>query len=185
MRKFLKKTQIMRVYSILYDRNEYLSIRLFAFHRIVTNYRLNIEKSSATLETVGPGNMQTNLLNLAQTSLKKYKFQYLTAISFNRSDTIIAWFNNQALHTASLALDLVHNAMMKTFCGDDHSIHVTNAPLKFQPKNDTTPDPFENIDGFGYLFASAAAIVMAILSASYIAFYIKVRKLIDMKYFFL
>lgn len=145
------------------------------FSRFAANYKLNIEKSSATLEII-QGNMQQFLLNMAKTSVKKFKFQYLTAISFSDNGTIIAWFNNQALHSAALALDLVHNAIIKAFCGADHSIHVHNAPLKFLPKNDSTPDIFENIDGFGYIFACLTGLVMSILSASYISYYIKVSQ---------
>lgn len=148
----------------------------FYFSRIAANYKLNIEKSSASLEMI-QGNMQQFLLNMAKTSVKKFKFQYLTAISFNDDSTVIAWFNNQALHSAALALDLVHNAIIKAFCGGDHSIHVHNAPLKFLPKNDSTPDIFENIDGFGYIFASLTGLVMSILSASYISYYIKVGRI--------
>lgn len=120
------------------------------------------------------GDMQDGLIELAETSMNQFKFQYLTAISFRPDSTIVAWFNNQAYHSASLALNLVHNAILKTFSTTDYNIHLKNAPLKFMPKNNTTPDRFANNDSFGYGFSIIIALSMTFLSASYISFYIKV-----------
>lgn len=116
------------------------------------------------------------LLKLATTSMAAYRVQYLTAASFINNGTIIAWFNNQALHSASLALDLVHNAIIKASFGSDHNIHVTNAPLAFMTKNDSTPSNMpESNDYFGESFTAVIGIIMSVLSASYISYYIKVR----------
>lgn len=118
--------------------------------------------------------MDESLLDLAQHSLRKFKFQYLTAATFPDDKTIIAWFNNQFYHTAALTLDLVHNAVLKAFSGDDYNIYVQNKPLKFQKQNDTLPDFIKNLDSFGYGFTIMIGIAMTVLSASYISFYIKV-----------
>lgn len=146
---------------------------MFSF-RIASEYASIVKESVAQLLAVDDSNgMEAALLGLAQTALKEFKFQYLTAISFLRNGTIVAWFNNQAIHSAPLALSLVHNAILKTL-SDDFSIHVTNAPLKFLPKNDTTPDILDDIDGFGFFFAMTTSIVLSVLLATYISFYIKV-----------
>lgn len=118
--------------------------------------------------------MQKTLLNIAQTSMKQYYFQYLTAASVLENQTIIAWFNGQAIHSASLALDLVHNALIKMAAGIDYGIHVINKPLPFLPNNDTTIPEVPDIDSFGYFFAITIGIVMTVLSASYIGYHIKV-----------
>lgn len=143
-------------------------------HSIASQYKLNAEKSSANVLLVH-ADMQDELLRLADVSLRKFKFQYLTGFSFFDDTTIVAWFNAQFYHTATLALDLVHNAVLKAFSGDDYSIRVQNAPLKYLPDNNTVPDFLKDIDSFGYSFTLMLGISMTILSASYISFYIKVR----------
>lgn len=120
------------------------------------------------------GDMQSGLLKLASESLKKFKFQYVTGISFGADDSIVAWFNNQFIHSAALSLNFVHNAILKTFATTDHNIHVKNAPLKFLPTNDTVPEIALNVDTFGFGFTIVVGLSMTILSASYISFYIKV-----------
>lgn len=118
--------------------------------------------------------MNQDLLDMANSHSREFKFQYLVAASFLENNTIIAWFNNQAYHTAALTLSLVHNALVKDFFGSDHSIAVTNAPFKFIPKTDDNPE-FENIDTFGFMFSLVVGSIWSVVSASYIAFYIKVK----------
>ena len=118
--------------------------------------------------------MQKTLLNIAQVSMKEYYFQYLTAATVIQNQTILAWFNGQAIHSASLALDLVHNALIKMLAGVDYGIHVSNKPLPFLPRNDTTIPDTPDIDSFGYSFAITIGILMSVLSASYIGYHIKV-----------
>lgn len=148
---------------------------LITFHRIATQYQKQINQlSTAKLLTVH-SDMESGLLGLAHSQLKEFKFQYLVGAEFLPNKTIIVWFNNQGYHTAALTLNLVHNAIVKNFFDDDYGISITNAPLKFLPKNSTDPDPLENIDTFGFLFSILIGFAMSILSASYITFYIKVR----------
>lgn len=118
--------------------------------------------------------MQKTLLNIAQASMKEYYFQYLTAATVLQNQTIVAWFNGQAMHSASLALDLVHNAFIKSLAGTDYGIHVVNKPLPFLPSNDTTMPEVPDIDSFGYSFAMTIGVVMSVLSATYIGYHIKV-----------
>lgn len=138
-------------------------------------YKKNIEQSSnAKLITVRSGNMEKDLLSLANSHLKEFKFQYLIGANFFENGTIIAWFNNQAFHTAALALNTLHNAIVKSIIGDDNSISVTNAPFKFLPRNDSISDVVANVDTFGFSFCIVVGLVFTVLSSSYIQFYIKV-----------
>lgn len=118
--------------------------------------------------------MEQTLLQIAQQSMKQYYFQYLTAASVLQNQTIVAWFNGQAMHSATLALDLVHNALIKITAGVDYGIRVANKPLPFLPNNDTTVSEAPDMDSFGYSFAITIGILMSVLSASYIGFYIRV-----------
>lgn len=142
------------------------------FFRFVTQFTSIIRKSSANLQVTN-NSMDATLLNIAKKSLREYNFQYLTGANVAPNGTIFTWFNNQAIHSAALALDLVHKALIKLYLGDEYSIEVTNAPLKFQPRNDTNPE-LKDVDSFGYSFSMGIGLVMSILSASYISFYIKV-----------
>lgn len=114
------------------------------------------------------------LLHLANQSLRTFNYQYLTAASALSNGTILAWFNNQFYHTSSLALNLVHNAIIRAIINPAYSIHVVNAPFDFlvQP-NSTQVD--ENISAFGVSLTFAVAIAVSMVSASYIMFYVQVK----------
>ncbi|XP_031625623.1 ATP-binding cassette sub-family A member 3-like [Contarinia nasturtii] len=142
---------------------------------ITTQYKKYVEHSAKYL-SVNNVDMQDGLLELANQSIKPFMFQYLTAISFNKNGSIVAWFNGQALHSAALAVNVVHNALVKLFLTEDHEINLQNDPLKFLPRNDTIPDILPDVDTFGYFFSAAIGIVMSVLSASYITFYIKEKE---------
>lgn len=118
--------------------------------------------------------MQNSLLNIAKVSMKQYYFQYLTAVTVLQNQTILAWFNGQAFHSAALALDLAHNAFIKLTAGADYGVSVTNKPLPFLPSNDTLIAEAPDIDSFGYSFAITIGVVLSVLSASYIGYHIKV-----------
>lgn len=119
--------------------------------------------------------MDSSLLKLASESVQRYNSEFISAIS-EKDGSILAWFNNQMYHSAALALNLVHNAII----GDKYSIDVTNAPLKFAAENKTTPDDnFNDGDVLGYTLAFMIGIAMSMYSASFIMFYVKVIHPID------
>jgi hypothetical protein len=45
---------------------------------------------------------------------------------------ITAYFNNQPYHGPPLALNMVHNAILKNYKGDDYGIKIINHPLPYQ-----------------------------------------------------
>lgn len=152
-----------------------LIIFFFCFSRFAEQFEKNINSSSAKLQ-ITYDDMEQTLLNIAQKSMKQYYFQYLTAASVLPNQTIIAWFNGQAIHSASLALDLVHNALIKITAGIDYGIRVANKPLPFLPSNDTTIPDEPDMDSFGYSFAITVGILLSVLSASYIGYHIKEKE---------
>lgn len=124
------------------------------------------------------GDIKSALLKIANETLPSYRFHYLTAAEFNQNETI-AWFNGVALHSAPLSLNLVHNAMVKSSLGHDHSICLTNKPFPLesaQDKFDSDSQEVTNImrELFGLLFAVFIYIAMSIHSARFITFYIEV-----------
>lgn len=99
---------------------------------------------------------------------------HFAAVSFVEDGGIIAWFNNEAYHTAPLSLNLVHNAVVRAILGDDHSIRVINKPLPFNP-NISRPVDFSDSNEFVALELSVnIGMAMVFVSAFYVIFYIKV-----------
>lgn len=142
----------------------------FRIFRFSAQYVTNIQKSPAELRLVE--NVELSLLKIGQQSLRQYNFQYLTAASVLSNGTIIVWFNNQPIHSAALSLSLVHDALIKSFFGEDYGIRVFNKPLNIPLVKDD-PDG-SSADNFGKLLVFRIVVIMPILSASYIIFYIKV-----------
>lgn len=136
--------------------------------RFASKFGTNIQKSPAELRIIDDNDMKSSLLEIAEKSLKEYNFQYVVAAS-DRNGPIFAWFNNQAIHSAALALNLVHNAFIQSVLGDVHSIRVFNSPFKMaKSSNDFEQD-------FIQLLLLAVGFTMSLLSGMYISFYIKVR----------
>ncbi|KAJ6646771.1 Phospholipid-transporting ATPase ABCA3 [Pseudolycoriella hygida] len=113
------------------------------------------------------------LLNSAKESIITYTYQYLAATSAFTNGTILAWFNNQFYHTASLALNLVHNAIVRAFINPSHSINVVNAPFDFRIESNSTQIDSLDVSIFSVAFMFAVGISMPMISASYIMFYIE------------
>lgn len=111
--------------------------------------------------------MESSLIQIAEKSLAKYRFQFIAGASVFENGTLVAWFNNQAFHSASLALDLLHNAIINTAIGDSYNIKVANAPRNYTKKVENTHEVETELALF-------FDFVMPILSTLYILFYIKV-----------
>lgn len=97
----------------------------------------------------------------------------MAAVTFAK-DTITAWFNNEAYHSAPLTLNLVHNAAIRALLGEDHSIRVINKPLPFSA-NTTSPFDFTKDKSFiAVKLTISIGLAMVFVAAFYVIFYIKV-----------
>lgn len=112
-------------------------------------------------------------LDMARTILVKLNFKLVGGISLNNDSRIIAWFNDQPFHTSALSLNLLHNAMVKSKLGPEHSIHVINHPLPFQIEASTGLSI--TLNSIGFELASFLPFVMAFVSSFYVIFYVKER----------
>lgn len=119
------------------------------------------------------GKMEAKILKLGSNSKKEYYFQDLVGASQERDGAIVTWFNGHALHSAPLALNLVHNTLVRISLGDDHGIYVSNKPFPFPSKMKSEREilPFN----FGQVFGISLVVVLSILSATYIQFYVEVK----------
>lgn len=150
----------------------------FFENRFLQQYQENVWTHSQNTKVVTTDeDLDSFLLNVANESLQTYNYQYLAAASTFSNGTILAWFNNQFYHTASLALNLVHNAILRATINPGYSIHVVNEPLDFLVQANATQPDGTNLSLFGITLTFAVGIAMPLVSSSYIMFYIQVSKI--------
>lgn len=104
--------------------------------------------------------------NTAQTINSKY----LIGSTFEDSESI-AWFNGYPFHAAPLSLNLIHNAIIRTYLGENYSISVINKPIgnfANSPKDDLSTMHF------GETIIANISFAMAFVTAFSLVFYIKV-----------
>lgn len=117
--------------------------------------------------------IETHFLDLAKTMLVRLNDRYLAGLSLVNDTQIVAWFNNQPLHTTALSLSLVHNAMIKSKLGPEYSVDVVNYPLPF--RIESTMSLLMMAQNMGFQLATNVSFAMAFVSSFYIMFYIKER----------
>lgn len=137
-------------------------------------YRKNIESQGADNQIdVFSTDIEQHFLDLAKTMLVRLNDRYLAGLSLVNKTQIVAWFNNQPLHTTSLSLSLIHDAMIQSTLGPDYSVHVTNFPLPF--RIESTMSLLMMAQNMGFQLATNISFAMAFVSSFYIMFYIKER----------
>ncbi|XP_017056192.1 phospholipid-transporting ATPase ABCA3 isoform X3 [Drosophila ficusphila] len=129
--------------------------------------------SNYALEVTGNQSFTDYILELGKTIQVRINSRYLVAASVNESG-IIAWLNNQALHTAPLTVNMVHNAIAKQLMGDKVAIQVTNAPLPYTTS--TLLSQLSTGNNLGTQLASNLCFCMCFVSSIYILFLIKERE---------
>ncbi|XP_053689710.1 phospholipid-transporting ATPase ABCA3-like [Sabethes cyaneus] len=115
--------------------------------------------------------MNDFILQKSIESISTVNTRYWVAATINQSYSI-AWFNNKAYHTAPLAINLLFNALLQSFCVNC-SIGVTNNPLPYRLET-----RFEQLDtgaNSGFQLAFNTGFAMAFVAALYIMFYIRER----------
>lgn len=76
------------------------------------------------------------------------------------------------MHAAPLSINLVHNAMLRSYVGSNYSISVINKPLPFTFESRMLL--LGDLNNIGFQLATNMSFAMAFVSALYIMFYIKV-----------
>lgn len=67
----------------------------------------------------------------AKEKISPFTQKYIVGAVFGE-EKITAYFNNQPYHGPPLALSMVHNAILKSYKGEDYGIHIVNHPLPYQ-----------------------------------------------------
>lgn len=94
------------------------------------------------------------------------------ATILENANSITAWFNNQPFHSAPLAVNTVHNAVLKSKLGKDYGIRVTNAPMPYT--SEVRRQMIQFGGSMGFQLAVNLAFAMAFVAAFYVLTYIRV-----------
>ncbi|XP_058456303.1 phospholipid-transporting ATPase ABCA3-like isoform X2 [Malaya genurostris] len=113
------------------------------------------------------------ILNRSVENNKNVDNTYMIGATLDESQqNFTAWFNNKAYHTAPLALNLIYNAIIRTFC-HGCQLRVVNKPLPY-----STRIRFLRLQAgsnMGFQLAFNTGFAMAFVGAMYIMFNIKER----------
>lgn len=119
-------------------------------------------------------NLTTYLLNVASQDIGKYNLHNMVAAQFDaeKNRTLISsLFNNQAYHSPAIALQEVHNAILKYMTNNSFAFEVTNHPL---PRSLTDKGKQQQTDMTeSYQIAQDIMFGMSFLVASFAIFIIK------------
>lgn len=141
---------------------------------VLTNYE-NIINGLPSVHSlhVTDQDFQNAILDQYQASLSDTNLKFMVGVTFNGS-AIMAWFNNQAYHTAPLAINTINNAILKSVSGNaSRVINLTNKPLPYTQDSKIGQLYIGNNAGFNVAFNIGFA--MAFVTAMYVVFYIKER----------
>lgn len=142
------------------------------FYRYATEYGNQIQTNDLhEFERINE-NFEDYILRLARSMLVRVNKRYLSGASIRDALRITAYYNNQPMHTAPLSLSLVHNAVIRTHLGTDHSITVYNEPLPYTSRTKMT---ILQLGGtMGFQLAVNVGFAMAFVASFYVLSYIKV-----------
>lgn len=115
--------------------------------------------------------LQEYLLELGTIDQNEINWRYYAGAAITR-DNITAFFNNQVYHSAPLAMHLLYNAILKSYC-PDCEISVINRPLPVS--FETKKQQLSIGANFGVELAFNTGFAYAFVSAFYVLFYIKER----------
>ncbi|XP_050538080.1 phospholipid-transporting ATPase ABCA1-like [Daktulosphaira vitifoliae] len=116
---------------------------------------------------------ENHLLKVATKNIAPFTQKYIIGAVFN-NNTITAFFNNQPYHGPPLSLNMVYNAILKSFKGEDYGIDIINHPLPYQRE-----DKLLKLTGgsnLGYQIAFNCGISQAFVCAVYVLFAVKERQ---------
>lgn len=117
-------------------------------------------------------NFTEYILELGKTRQSTVNDRYMVAATITNQN-MIAWFNNQPLHTAPLTVNMLHNAMARHLLGPNTKIEVTNYPLPYSPK--TVLSTLSEGSNLGSQLTSNLCFSLCFVTTMYIFMLIKER----------
>lgn len=114
---------------------------------------------------------QQYLLQLGEVDQMEINWRYYAGAAITKSN-ITTFFNNQVYHSAPLTINLLYNAILRSYC-TDCEISVINRPLPVS--FETKKQQLSIGASFGVELAFNTGFAYAFVAAFYILFYIKER----------
>lgn len=121
-------------------------------------------------------NMRSYLLRLTKQNQVVVNRFYMVGCEV-LTNGVTAWFNNQPYHSAPLALNLVHNGLVKSMLGNDFSISVTNRPWEYS--SEAKSQQVTLLGRLGLMLGLNVTYAMSIVSAFFV---LSVVRVINMFY---
>lgn len=136
-------------------------------------YKAMFDDTNHRLLTVIGTSIEDYILDVYKNKLVVVNRAYVVGASIlGKANSITAWFNNQPYHAAPLAVNLVHNAVLRARLGEDYGIRVTNSPMPFSSEVRRQMIHFGSTMGFQ--LAINVAFAMAFVAAFYVLTYMRV-----------
>ncbi|XP_053679318.1 phospholipid-transporting ATPase ABCA3-like [Anopheles nili] len=115
--------------------------------------------------------MEDVFLHFADLSLMMVNRQFIVGASILR-DNLTVWFNNEALHSPPVALQMMHNAILRAYTRTpSHNISLTNFPLPYT--DETRLQLMRTFNNLGFQLAYYTGFAMSFVIGFYVIFYIR------------
>ncbi|KAH8378947.1 hypothetical protein KR009_002246, partial [Drosophila setifemur] len=165
---YITLEQYENAYVILEDKAKVLS-------SISKEYAEQVKSYGSNYKFINTNGVAFEEYILSQSDSYKYRtyFEYMAAATI-ADDNITIWLNNKPLHTAPLTLNLLHNALARTFLGKEAKTGVRNAPLPYS--KDTMTLRLNKGQRLGVEIAINLALCMSFITAFYAIPIIKERE---------
>uniref|UniRef100_A0A8W7Q2W6 ABC transporter domain-containing protein n=1 Tax=Anopheles coluzzii TaxID=1518534 RepID=A0A8W7Q2W6_ANOCL len=117
--------------------------------------------------------MEDVFLHFADLNLMMVNRQFIVGAGI-LNHNLTAWFNNEALHSPPVALQMMHNALLTTFTGErGYNISITNFPLPYT--DETRLQLMRTFNNLGFQLAYYTGFAMSFVVGFYVIFYIRER----------
>jgi ATP-binding cassette subfamily A (ABC1) protein 3 len=140
------------------------------YKKIVESYNSRVIEIPAGID------MDKFLLKKYNESYQDVIMDYIVGVSIDRNGSILAWFNNEAIHSLPLTISLINQAILKSSLGQNYETKVTNSPFYFEEKV-TNGEALQIIGDIlsDATFAFFLFVVFSNWMSVFISFYIKER----------
>ncbi|KAH8342539.1 hypothetical protein KR059_012502, partial [Drosophila kikkawai] len=142
---------------VLLEDNSLMSALARAYVKHIEMYKNRTE----LLTTDGVG-FEKYILGLDENWNHRLDYSFIAGATLDTKKCIV-WLNNKAMHTAPLTLNLLHNAIARTYLGEEAGTYVTNKPLPYS--EDTRIQRVDKGQGFGSEFAMNLTLCMCFVTA--------------------
>ena len=150
----------------------------------IRNAFTHVAKKTSTVEEVSDAKYIDNfdmdgfLSDKSEADPETYFQSYMAAATFRDSNLgadVVTWFNNEAVHSSAIALNMMGNALLQYFTGTtQYSINAINHPLPLLNSSKSEQAIYVSTTS-GFIVAYNLTFAMAFLIGTFVVFLIKER----------